>query len=73
MSRRSQGLLVVVLWIVSLVLLVFAVLGYDTQRRIFAGFPHMPLYGALTWWFFFTIPVIGITWGFLNDWKGDRR
>ena len=37
------------------------------------GFPHMPLYGAMTWWFFFAIPLIGLTWGFFNDWKGDRK
>jgi hypothetical protein len=32
-------------------------------------FPGMPLYGAMTWWFFFTIPVIGFTWGYFNDLK----
>ncbi|HJR41496.1 MAG TPA: hypothetical protein VJ812_05360 [Gemmatimonadaceae bacterium] len=73
MSRRSQGLLVAVLWVVSILLLFVAVTRYDTMRLAHAGFPRMPLYGAITWWFFFTIPVIGITWGFFNDWKGDRR
>jgi len=23
----------------------------------------------MSWWFFFTIPVIGFTWGFFNDLK----
>jgi hypothetical protein len=33
------------------------------------GFPYMPLYGAVTWWFFFAIPLIGWTWGVFNDLK----
>ncbi len=33
------------------------------------GFPYMPLYGAVTWWFFLAIPLIGWTWGVFNDLK----
>ena len=73
MTRRSQSLVVVVGWLLSIVLLVLVFVRYDPQRLSHAGFPHMPFFGAMTWWFFFTIPVIGMTWGFFNDWKGDRR
>jgi hypothetical protein len=73
MSRRSQGLLVAVLWLLSLALLAAVLVVYSTDRLAHSGFPRMPLYGAITWWFFLTIPVIGVTWGFLNDWKGDHR
>ena len=35
-------------------------------------FPHLPFYGAISWWFFFLIPVIGITYGYFNDWKDEQ-
>ena len=35
------------------------------------GFPYMPLYGAVTWWFFLAIPLIGWTWGVFNDLKNN--
>jgi hypothetical protein len=31
----------------------------------------MPLYGAMTWWFFLITPLIGWTWGYFNDLKDD--
>ncbi len=71
MTRRSQGTVIAALWVVAIVLLVVVFVVFDTPRNAHAGFPHMPLYGAITWWFFLTIPLIGATWGFFNDWKGD--
>jgi hypothetical protein len=72
MSRRSQGALIGVLWLVFIAVAVVLVLMVPA-RLSEHGFPHMPRYGAMTWWFFFAIPLIGLTWGFFNDWKGDRK
>ncbi len=71
-TRRTQGTVIGVLWLVYIVALVMVVIMFQDKpiSRGF-GFPHMPLYGAVTWWFFFAIPLIGSTWGYFNDWK-DR-
>ena len=71
-TRRSRALLLGFLWIAAFALLALVIVLYDdTALSRGSGFPHMPLYGAVTWWFFFMIPLIGSTWGFFNDWKGD--
>jgi hypothetical protein len=40
-----------------------------SQPHRLNGFPHMPFYGAVTWWFFLAIPMIGLTYGVLNEWR----
>lgn len=71
-KRRGRVLIIAVLWLVSLGILAAAILLFnDTRLSRRTGFPYMPLYGAVTWWFFLTIPVIGLTWGLLNDLKRD--
>ncbi len=71
-NRRRQGTIIGVLWVVYLIALVAVIIGFNnTPISRGEGFPHMPLYGAVTWWFFLAIPLIGSTWGFLNDWRGD--
>ena len=70
MSRRTQGVVLVGGWIFSIALFVFMWMTYNGTKLSYSQkFPGMPLYGAMTWWFFFTIPVIGFTWGYFNDLK----
>jgi hypothetical protein len=72
MTRKTQFALVVLGWIGSAALFTFLYVTYHgTKLSYQMGFPGMPFYGAMSWWFFFTIPVIGFTWGFLNDLKKD--
>ncbi len=72
-NRRTQGAVIGVLWLVALGVLAALLLFYgDTPYVHRTSFPYMPLYGAVVWWFFFVIPLIGATWGFFNDWKSDR-
>ena len=70
MQRSVQGMLLGVYWLLSIAGLAFIILTWDknplSHRQ---GFPAMPFYGAVTWWFFLTIPAIGWTWGFFNDLK----
>jgi hypothetical protein len=74
MSRRAQGVLLAAGWIFSIALFVFMYTRYNgTKLSYQTSFPGMPFYGAMTWWFFFTIPVIGFTWGFFNDLKDSKR
>src|SRR5690348_5161640 len=69
-DRRRHGVLLVICWLLSAALFVFLFITYhDTKLSYSMYFPGMPLYGAMTWWFFFTIPLIGWTWGFFNDLK----
>ena len=75
-NRRLQGTVLAVLWVIYIVALVAIVVASQINHnylrwQLERDFPHMPLYGAVTWWFFFAIPLIGFTWGFLNDLKGD--
>jgi hypothetical protein len=71
--RKPPVALVGILWIVAIALLVALWILYDDTRLSHrqTGFPYMPLYGAMTWWFFFVIPLIGWTWGVFNDLKDD--
>ena len=72
-NRRTQGAVLGVLWLVALAVLLVVVLLFDnTPFPYRTGFPYMPFYGAVTWWFFLVIPLIGATWGFFNDWKSER-
>lgn len=73
MARKRNPFIVVVLWILALALGVALFILYDDTRlsHVQRGFPHMPLYGAMTWWFFLITPLIGWTWGFFNDLKDD--
>jgi hypothetical protein len=69
-DRRRHGLLLALCWVLSAALFVFLFITYDNTKLSYSMyFPGMPLYGAMTWWFFFTIPVIGWTWGYFNDLK----
>jgi hypothetical protein len=71
-NRRRTGTIIGVLWLVALVALVGVVIYFgDSRVQGREGFPWMPLYGAITWWFFLSIPLIGATYGFFNDWR-DR-
>jgi len=58
-DRRRHGVLLVICWLLSAALFVFLFITYNNTK----------LYGAMTWWFFLTIPLIGWTWGFFNDLK----
>jgi hypothetical protein len=70
MSRRTQTVVLVGGWIFAIALFVFMyVTYYGTKLSYSQKFPGMPFYGAMTWWFFFTIPIIGFTWGYFNDLK----
>jgi hypothetical protein len=70
MSRRTQSVVLVGGWIFSIALFVFMYVTYNGTKLSYSEkFPGMPFYGAMTWWFFFTIPVIGFTWGYFNDLK----
>ncbi len=69
-TRKTQGMIIGVLWLVYLAALVLVIVMYnDTPLSRGHGFPHMPLYGAVVWWFFFFIPLLGSTWGYFNDWR----
>jgi hypothetical protein len=70
MNRKIQGAVVALGWLGSAALFAFLFATYHgTKLSYQSGFPGMPFYGAMSWWFFFTIPVIGFTWGFFNDLK----
>jgi hypothetical protein len=68
---RLAGLLLG--WLVVIGLLVGTFVFYGgtrlSQPHRLTGFPHMPLYGAIVWWFFLAIPMIGLTYGVLNEWR----
>jgi hypothetical protein len=72
---RMRARLVGVLfgWLVVIGLFVAAFVFYRGTRlsnpHNLTGFPHMPLYGAITWWFFLAIPMIGLTYGVFNEWR----
>jgi hypothetical protein len=67
-----QGIVLALAWVGSIALFIFLFITYHgTKLSYQTTFPGMPFYGAMTWWFFFTIPVIGFTWGFFNDLKND--
>jgi len=69
-DRRRHGVLLVICWLLSAALFVFLFITYNNTKLSYSMyFPGMPLYGAMTWWFFLTIPLIGWTWGFFNDLK----
>ena len=72
-NRKAQGTLLAVLWLGYVALAVVAWFAFAPTRPLGfrSGFPHMPRYGAMTWWFFLAIPLIGYTWGFFNDLKDD--
>ena len=73
-NHRRHGLLLVIGWLLSAALFVFLFLTYhNTKLSYQMSFPGMPLYGAMTWWFFFTIPLIGWTWGYFNDLKDPQE
>ncbi|HJR64363.1 MAG TPA: hypothetical protein VJ803_11730 [Gemmatimonadaceae bacterium] len=72
MSKRPPYALVGILWLIAIGVLVLIVIAFPERVAARSGFPYMPRYGAITWWFFFTIPLIGWTWGVFNDLK-DRR
>ena len=70
MNRKTQGALVAIGWLFSAALFTFLYATYHgTKLSYQTSFPGMPFYGAMSWWFFFTIPVIGFTWGYFNDLK----
>jgi hypothetical protein len=74
MAKRKRSIaLVGVLWLLALGLLAVTIVLYNDTRLSHrsTGFPYMPLYGAVTWWFFLVIPLIGWTWGYFNDLKDD--
>ena len=72
MNRKTQGAIVVFGWLGSAALFAYLFVTYHgTKLSYQTTFPGMPFYGAMSWWFFFTIPVIGFTWGFFNDLKKD--
>ena len=75
MARKRSFGLVAVLWLLAIGLFVLLfVLYHDTRLSHRSGeFPYMPLYGAMVWWFFLVIPLIGWTWGYFNDLKDDGR
>ena len=71
-NRRRSGVLLALGWVLSLALMaVLFVVYHNTKLSYRTSFPGMPFYGAMTWWFFLTIPLIGWTWGFFNDLKDD--
>ncbi len=81
MSRRNGGTILGALWVVALIALAAGVywsIGSGLSRdlafhhREGVGFPHMPLYGLVTWWFFLVTPLIGATYGFFNDWRDPQ-
>lgn len=74
MTRRGRIVMLVVAWLIMLGLLGAAIVLFaGTRLSTRTGFPHMPLYGAVTWWFFLSIPLIGLTYGALNEWRNKDR
>ena len=70
MTRKTQGAVLALGWLGSAALFAFLYVAYHgTKLSYQTTFPGMPFYGAMSWWFFFTIPVIGFTWGYFNDLK----
>lgn len=73
MASRTRLLGLLVGWLIVIGLLVAALVFYGgtrlSQPHGLTRFPHMPLYGAITWWFFLAIPMIGLTYGALNEWR----
>lgn len=73
MANRARIPLLVVGWLIVIGLLVATFIFYGgtrlSQPHALTGFPRMPLYGAITWWFFLAIPMIGLTYGVLNEWR----
>lgn len=73
MASRARLLGLLVGWLIVIGLLVGAFVFYSgtrlSQPHGLTGFPRMPLYGAITWWFFLAIPMIGLTYGVLNEWR----
>ena len=71
-SKARIGVLIVG-WLLVVGLFVATLIFYAgtrlSQPHRLTGFPHMPLYGAVTWWFFLAIPMIGLTYGVLNEWR----
>ena len=71
-SKARIGILIVG-WLIVIGLFVAVLIVYGgtrlSQPPRLTGFPHMPLYGAVTWWFFLAIPMIGLTYGVLNEWR----
>jgi hypothetical protein len=73
-KRRRHGILLAICWVLSALLFVFLFVTYDNTKLSYQmNFPGMPLYGAMTWWFFLTFPVIGWTWGYFNDLKDSQE
>ena len=68
---RLAGLLLGWLVVIGLLVATFVFYGGTrlSQPHGLTGFPHMPLYGAIVWWFFLAIPMIGLTYGVLNEWR----
>lgn len=73
MANRARIPLLVVGWLLVIGLLVAVFILYGgtrlSQPHQLNGFPRMPLYGAITWWFFLAIPMIGLTYGAFNEWR----
>jgi hypothetical protein len=73
MANRARLPLLVVGWLIVIGLLVATFIFYGgtrlSQPHRLTGFPRMPLYGAITWWFFLAIPMIGLTYGAFNEWR----
>jgi NhaP-type Na+/H+ or K+/H+ antiporter len=73
MARRARIAILLLGWLIVIGLLVGAFIIYGgtrlSQSHRLTGFPNMPLYGAITWWFFLAIPMIGLTYGVLNEWR----
>jgi hypothetical protein len=75
MATRGRIVGVILGWIVVLAAFAAAWVAYHGTRlsRAVEGFPRMPFYGAVAWWFFlFFIPMLGLTYGALFEW-GRRR
>jgi len=70
--RTQQGIAILVLWVIYIAALLWMIFFYDDRFTVHSNFPHLPFYGAVAWWFFFLIPVIGVTYGFFNDWKDEK-
>jgi hypothetical protein len=74
MAARKRNLgLVAVLWLLALALGVTLFFLYNDTRlsHVQSGFPHMPLYGAMTWWVFLITPLFGWRWGYFNGLEDD--
>jgi len=70
MTRKTQSAVLALGWLGSAALFAFFYATYHgTKLSYQTAFPGMPFYGAMSWWFFFTIPVLGFTWGYFNDLK----